>query len=306
MAISIKEFEITMRSLFTHRIKDRPGHKTLPCFKVEGVTFTHSGTYYVVQEGVPYWIYNAAMAIVGERGQGGDNFWSGEIHSVKGLIILVSLLKREYDQKFIDRLTNTIYKKLLKHALRDSNAPLCAVPVDLDLKKLQEVLAQYKDVVNPFGNDRISLAEPATYVDKVRLGIEYDLSDNSYEVSLATDIFNTNFCNCAECLTYHSSGWNDAERGDEGGFTDVDYWCGKSNPSDWTVSLCYTVDGGSDIDIAISPETGIELLDNEGEAAPATKEQIAKMVFHLKRSIAMAEREILSKMVKKEVKAKKS
>ena len=119
MGISIKEFQMAMEAYGAKRLADQSGSRydyLVPCFEVRGVHFLHSGSYYIVQreQKVPDDIFNEAMAMFGEKHPGGDNFWWGETHSVKGILTLVALLEGRYSKELIDELTNETYKKLLE------------------------------------------------------------------------------------------------------------------------------------------------------------------------------------------------
>lgn len=97
MGISIREFEVAMETYGATRMKDRYGSRfriLVPCFYVRGVEFYHSGSYYIVtgNQKVPDEIMNQAMAEFKETHPGKDNFWWGEIHTVRGILTLVAML----------------------------------------------------------------------------------------------------------------------------------------------------------------------------------------------------------------------
>ncbi len=109
MGISIAEFQVAMEAYGAERLPDRKGIRfkdAVPCFYVRGITFVHSGTYYIVQQGAKASkeVMNEAMAEFGEKSPGGENFWFDGIHSVRGLLTLAAMLENKYSKEDISLL----------------------------------------------------------------------------------------------------------------------------------------------------------------------------------------------------------
>ncbi len=127
MGISINEFKTAMETYGATRLSDVKINNTLvPRFFVGDVVLQHSGSDYVFQNGreIPTEIMSKAMVELGEKYPGGDNFWCGEIHSVKGLLTLVSMFENRYSKKLVESLTRKTYQKLCIPNMDGSNSRL--------------------------------------------------------------------------------------------------------------------------------------------------------------------------------------
>ena len=162
MGISISEFRVAMETYGAKRLPDREGSRysiIVPCFAIGDVEFLHSGSYYVIQCGnkAPEEIMNKAMAELGEKDPGGDNFWYGGIHSVKGMLTIAAMLEGKHSSEFVNELTNTTYKNLLECSLIQTNVE---IPFNSNhspkMEELRKTLAEYSNIVNPFGNDTVN------------------------------------------------------------------------------------------------------------------------------------------------------
>ena len=175
MGITIAEFRVAMETYGAKRLPDREGSRyniLVPCFAVGDVEFLHSGSYYIVQRGnkVPEKIMDKAMAEFGEKHPGGDNFWWGETHSVKGILTLSAMLEGKYSKELIDELANTTYKKLLESSLLQTNVEFpFQITHSPKMEKLCKKLVEYSNIANPFGNDAFNFKEPIEYFDSVKL-----------------------------------------------------------------------------------------------------------------------------------------
>ena len=193
MGISICEFQTAMETYGVERVQDRKLYRdsiVVPCFQLEGIQFYHSGLYYIVNQGndVPYDIMNRAMTELGEKHPGGDNFWRGEIHSIKGMLTLATMLTGDYNKALVDELTNKTYKKLLECSLIRSNVkfPFEFSTHSPKMQKLRKLLEEYSDVVNPFGNGNFNLKEPIEYLDKIKVQLSAGHEESSDAYSRLT------------------------------------------------------------------------------------------------------------------------
>ena len=159
MGISIREFQVAMETFGAERLPNREGSRysvLVPCFQLKGIQFFHSGSYYIVHRGndVPDDIMNRAMAEVGEKHPGGDNFWWGEVHSIRGMLTIATMLRGDYSKDFVDELTNKAYQKVLDCSLIKRNAqfPFEFSNHSSKMQELRKLLEEYSDAINPFGN----------------------------------------------------------------------------------------------------------------------------------------------------------
>lgn len=318
MGISFQEFSTAMETYQAIRILGQNGTRfdiPVPCFNVVGIDFLHSGSYYIVQRGgkAPEEIMNRAMAEFGETYPGGDNFWYGEIHSVRGILTLVLMLEGRYTKELVNQLTNETYKKLLSSPLIKGNAklPFKKASISQKWKEFYKLVLEYDSIANPFCKNADLLKNPSEYLDKVNISVSFDKnSDIASKVRFKLDNKNssTDFDDNSEGWYYHTNGWNDAEKGDESGYTSMGHYYNNGvdrQPIDEVVYLDYTTGGGykerpGDVDLRISLMTGLAWKTyKEKEARPVTDKQLEIMIFHLKRSIERAKSTILDEMIKR-------
>ena len=318
MGISFQEFSTAMEMYQAIRILNQKGSRynvPVPCFNVAGIDFLHSGSYYIVQRGgkAPEEIMNRAMAEFGETYPGGDNFWYGEIHSVRGILTLVSMLEGRYTKKLVNQLTNETYKKLLSSPLIKGNAklPFKKAAISQKWKEFYKLVLEYDSIANPFCKNADLLKNPSEYLDKVNISVAFDKnSDIASKVRFKLDNKNssTDFGDNSEGWYYHTNSWNDAKKGDESGYTSMGHYYTNGfdkRPIDEVVFLDYTTGGGykerpGDVDLRISLMTGLAWETyKEEEAKPVTDKQLEVMILHLKRSVERAKSTILNEMIKR-------
>lgn len=318
MGISIQEFKVAMETFGAERLTDQRGSRyriLVPCFQIKGTQFFHSGSYYVVNRGenIPDDIMNRAMAEVGEKHPGGDNFWWGEVHSIKGMLTLVTMLRGDYSKELVDELTNKIYKKLLECSLIKSNVEF---PFEFSnhspkMQELRKLLEEYNNVVNPFGNLDFKIKEPIEYLDKIKvqLSTDYEKSSNAYaNITLNNSLFESSFSIDSKGWTYWSRILIETNN-KESFIAFCHYYENGSKNSyvDEVVYLDYSVQGNNgyifdttneNIDLRISLKTGLAWQTyKESEAKLATDEQLDVMITHLKISIEYLKNEILSNII---------
>lgn len=312
MGISISEFRVAMENYYgAKRLPDREGSRysvIVPCFAIGDVEFLHSGSYYVIQCGnkAPEEIMNKAMAELGEKDPGGDNYWYSGIHSVKGMLTLAAILDDKYSKEFVKELTNTTYKKLLECSLIQSNAKL---PFQNNhspkMEELRKKLVEYSSIVNPFGNDTVNLKEPYEYTDLIKLSIEYEEGEKPYaRLALIGRSSHTEY-------NTNSNGWDynstvDIQLDRKNGYISMSHYYTNGNncKPDEVVCLDYEAIKDSydshpkDIDLRISLKTGLAWQTyKESQAAPATDKQIDIMITYLKISIKKIKQRIVRYMI---------
>lgn len=315
MGISFKEFETAMETFGAKRIFGQSGSRfdiPVPCFEVAGIYFLHSGSYYIVQRKskASAEIMNRAMAEFGEKYPGGDNFWYGEVHSIRGILTLAAMIEGIYSKEKVDELTNETYKKILRSSLIQGNAkfPFKKVAIRRKWKEFYKLVLEYDNIANPFCKKADLLKNPSEYLDKVDISLSFG-TNNSVSVGLtAKEKLSTDFSDYAKGWYYHTNGWNDIEKGEESGYTSMGHYYSNGldkQPIDEVVYLDYTTSGGykersGDVDLRISLMTGLAWKTyREEDAAPVTDEQLEIMNTHLKRSIEKIKRIIIDEMIQK-------
>lgn len=296
MSISVSEFQLAMETYGAKRLSDQYGSRykiCVPCFSVRDVNFLHSASYYVVQRNAraSEEIMNQAMAALGEKYPGDKHFWWGEIHSVKGLLTLASLLEGKYSKELVDNLTNETYKKLLANQMFTKNIEFPFIgDSSPKMGKLIRKLEEFSTLVNPFCNQAVELKDPIEFVDgKVTTSV--DVSEDQVSLSLMGR---------SACTEFRSNpykwGWfYDATVYVQikrcNGYINMRHYYenGVDEPEDEVVYLDYKANENTyeahpdDInDLRISLKTGLAWKTyHEEEATPATEEQIDTMIKFL-------------------------
>ena len=178
MSISIREFETAMKLMGAERERQNPTRLSFSSFKLGTTKLVHLGGNYATYEDdvLPTKIVDKAIHILGPKQR--DIMWN-EIHSTKGLVVLVLLLKGKYNKKdfnsFIDKIYTELFNNSLLHkqystTLTSANSSKAIV--------LSTLLMQYDRTINPFS---ISSTRPASaYSDKLKLDLTFD--SNSMEL----------------------------------------------------------------------------------------------------------------------------
>lgn len=321
MGISIREFQVAMETFGAERLSDRTGSRyciLVPCFQLNGIQFFHSGSYYIVHRGnnIPDDIMNQAMAEVGEKHPGGDNFWWGEVHSIKGMLTLATMLRGDYSKTLVDQLTNKAYEKLLECSLIKSNVkfPFEFSTHSPKMQKLRKLLEEYSNLVNPFGNGDINIKEPIGYLDKIKVQLaagNEESSDAYSRLTLNSPSFETLFKIDSKGWTYRSS--VNVQKNHKNGLIHFYHYYengSKNTNVDEVVYLEYNVQGKEkdifntlpeDIDLRISLKTGLAWKTyKESKAELATDEQLDVMIAHLKMTIKSLKKNVLHNIVETE------
>lgn len=312
MGITIREFEVAMETYGAERLNDFSGSRypvSVPCFYVAGITFYHSGSYYIVQMGkkVSKEIMDKAMAEFGEKHPGGDNFWWGETHSIRGILTLAAMLDGKYSKEFIGDMTNKTYKKLLDCPSIKTNAEFPFHSVHSPkMEKLYKLLAEYSNIVNPFGNSELKFKEPTEYLDTVDVSLAFK-KDLYTRLNLSTNSCQTNFNNDKDGWHYNTA--VSIQKNHKNGSIHMGHYYTNGNdnrPIDEVVHLSYYVKTNSynshpdDIDLRISLKTGLAWqTSKEEEAKLASDEQIEIMITHLQISIKKIKNRIIRNMITK-------
>lgn len=319
MGISIREFQVTMETFKARRLEDCLGsryRKLVPCFQINEIQFYHSGSYYVVcgQNKISDNIMNSAMAEVGEKYPGGSNFWYGEVHSIKGMLVLATMLRGDYSRKLVDELTNEVYKKLLECSLLKTNLkfPFEFSTQSPKMEELRKLLEDYSNAINPFSNEELKIKEPIEYLDKVKmkLSVGKEGSSDAYlNLFWEGSSFEATFSIHSEGWTYSSS-VPSKKNGKKGMLSIYHYYENGTNNTDVDniVHLCYEAERQKeddilttypeDIDLNISLKTGLAWKTyEESKAVPVTNKQIDIMISHLKKSIRILKKKLIRNIV---------
>ena len=313
MGITIREFEVAMETYGAERLTNRlssPYITPEPCFNVAGTHFFHSSTsgpYVALREKkVPEETMNRAMAEFGENPV--EHFWCGDIYSIQGLLTLALMLDRKYSKKLVDELTNETYKKLFNccsympdnvdfhfHSINSSK-----------IEKLYKLLAEYDNIVNPFGNKEILLNEPTQYLDAVNVSLAMKEGKYYFKVlTLDTNTAETTFCDSWKGWSYSSCVLlqrrytnryikiTHSYRNRRNKYHDNEFIC-----------LFHKVNAGNDvydpdnIDLTINLRTGMAWKAyGKKQPKPVTDDQIDVIIDHLNIMIQKLKNKIVQNMI---------
>lgn len=312
MGITIREFQVAMETYGAERLSNCSGSRYsvfVPCFNVAGTKFFHSGSYYIVhkEKDVPKEIMNRAMAEFGEKHPGGTNFWWGEVHSIKGMLTLAAMLEGNYNKERIDELTNETYKKLLDCASIKSNVEFPFHSTHSPkMEELYRVLAEYSNIVNPFGNSKLKVKDPIQYLDAVEITLAMQEGRKHYtRLNLSTNSSQSKFEDDENGWFYDT--FVPIQRNRINGYIHMGHYYmngSDGRPVDEVVRLDYKANSDNydehpdDIDLRISLKTGLAWETyKEEQAELATDEQIGVMITHLKISIKKIKNKIVRNMI---------
>ena len=301
MGISTREFAVAMQVYGAKRLCNCIGSRynvSVPQFEVGNTIFYHSGSYYIVGgKNVKQSIFDSAMATFGEKYPGGKNYWYGEVHTIRGILTLSSMIEGKYSKEYIDKLTDAVYKELLRYPshITGENNLMEIAEEPSNLAELATLVKEFDDIVNPFGNNKLKLKEPSTYLDKVDLIISSSEKDylKDFTVYLSYDPQNLQIYfryTQTEKGEYYCYRLLDAipvrYRKQDGRFVIIHYKDEKKE--DEVVHFGFDIPEklDSDISLYISLKTGKAWqLNHEEEAKKVTKTQIKQMIFFIKKAI---------------------
>ena len=305
MGITTAEFRTAMETYGARRLVDRKGSRAnfpVPCFAIGDVVFFHSGTYYVVHRGaeVPEETMNRAMAELGEEHPGGENYWYGEIHSIRGMITFALMLEDKYSKEFADDLTNETYKKLL-------GCPLIQEPPSSKMEELHRLVAQFDVYANPYANGAFELKEPIEYLDKLDVTIACREGDTVHAHLIIMD----KESRVETTYWYEYDGWRyevtipTLKNGKKGYISLGHYYTNNmaNQGIDEVISLDYSADNEvldhpDDIEFRISLNDGSAWRTYGKEKHhPATDEQIDLMLKYLNIAIQEVQQRIICHMI---------
>ncbi|MBR1884613.1 MAG: hypothetical protein IJ809_06815 [Clostridia bacterium] len=197
MSISTREFSVTMEVLGANRLRDVIGTRfdiLVPCFETSGVTFFHSGSYYILSENLNESVLREAIGKVGEEKSGDKHFWFGEIHTITGLITLCLVLEKEYSKERFDEVINKVYSKLLDvESIKNYDLRTNVKDTkNIRLKLLLSLLREFDSYVNPYANKNLTLSSPSNYLEK--LDVSFLSSEEKYEKNFSLIISSDNAC----------------------------------------------------------------------------------------------------------------
>ncbi len=305
MGITIAEFQAAMEIYGAKRLPDENGTRysfSVPCFAVGDVEFLHSGSYYIVPRGceVSEEIMNQAMSEFGEKHPGRDNFWYGEIHSVKGILTLAAMLEGKYSKELVNNLANETYKKLLDcSAIQHNIEVFDSKTKSSKMKKLCKKISELDSLVNPFGNSSLNIKEPIEYLDNLKFSLATRTSENVCAfLTVKGRSAQIKYDNDSDGWAYNAE--VSAHRNRKNCYINMIHYC---KDDDEVIYLDFNADRTTfghpdDIDLRISLKTGLAWRTyREKQAAPATDEQIDVMITHLNICIKKIKQRIISYML---------
>lgn len=316
MGISIQEFQKTMEILGAQRLNDRKGSRYdvfVPCFRINRTQFYHSGTYYVVNSGgeIPSKIMDCAMEAVGEKDPGGRNFWWGEVHSVKGMIVLATMMKGNYSKELVDELTNKVYKQILDNSLIKKNIEFETEfrTISPKMQKLYKLLKEHRNVVNPFGIEGVKIKEPVKYIDKLDIKFsKSEKNEGSYWLTLKNTSYETYLRNSPTGWCYRSEIY--LQENQKSDFILLIHYYEKESSNtveDEIIYLKYNMKKDVDteaenevegVDLRFSLKTGLAWKTYKEKAAqPITDEQLDCIITNLKISIRYLKKNLICNMI---------
>ena len=211
MSITAKEFEVTMNLMEAER--QFSPILSVYRFKIGTTVLTHSGGNYATYQDdmLPTEVVANAIQILGEKQK--DIIWN-EIHSTRGLVVLVLLLKGTYNKKTFNFFIDKIYKELFNSSLLQKTYSTSCRKVNLSTaEKLSILLMQYDKMINPFS---CSHKKPASkYLDDLKLELYFDSSSlerpNIKLSAAARNATTTEFISSPFQIIYYAEYLNDNE-----------------------------------------------------------------------------------------------
>lgn len=175
MGISIREFETALNLVKAER--QNTTNLSVSIFKIGTTQLVHYGgnyaTYKDTDSILPKEIVDNAIQILGQKQR--DIIWN-EIHSTKGLVVLVLLLKGEYNKEIFNSFIDKIYRKLFNNSLLQKQYSTALDTTSPKSNILESLLMQYDKAINPYA----SVKPASAYSDKLKLDLTFD--SNSMEL----------------------------------------------------------------------------------------------------------------------------
>ncbi len=192
--ISIAQFINVMRLLKARKVEENSYYtgKDNPTFEIKGIYFRHSGKYFICtyNKEIPVEIREKAKEILGDKGNRGVHFWYGEIHTVLGLVTVVTMINNNYTQEYVNSIIDKVYQKLFKAYV--VNKKINFKTSEYSIEKITVVLEKFHRITNPLLSKELKLINPNLYENKLKLW--YDLENTSYGcITLKTDEYFINF-----------------------------------------------------------------------------------------------------------------
>lgn len=312
MSITFKEFETAMETYGAQRLEDQDGYEwngKVPAYQIAGVTYTHSGSNYIrYQSDSPIDIILALAKVEsGEKEPGEEDFWKREIHSVRGLLTLVTMVDEKYSKNFVDDLNNTIYKKLWDNPeFKKNNSVVFRNLKTNNAYELYNLLSDFSRIINPFADICVETKEPIDYIDNTKLDIEINdrfvqfwLTNTPCQVTFktgndgwmydATATIDRKYHKALLCIGHYYNNGSDGRPVDE--VVRLDYI--ERNTEDSEISE-------EDIDLRISLKNGLAWSEEQSveKAKPVTEEQVEEMITHLKILMKKVQKRIYNPMIK--------
>ena len=172
MSISTREFETAMKLMGAER--QNPTSLYVSSFKLGTTKLVHCGGNYAIYKDdmLPKEIVDNAIQILGKKQR--DIIWN-EIHSTKGLVVLVLLLKGEYDKEIFNSFIDKIYRKLFNNSLLQKQYSTALDTTSPKSNILESLLMQYDKAINPYCS-LASVKPTSDYLDQLKLDLTFDSS----------------------------------------------------------------------------------------------------------------------------------
>lgn len=317
MGISIKEFSTAMEVYGATRLPNHIGSRynvSVPCFEINGIMFFHSGSYYIVNRNreVPERILNEAMAELGEKHPGGSNFWWGEVHSVRGMLTLASMLENKYDKNQVDQMTSDVYEKLLSHQKIQTNFefPYRDTAFSHKFAQMHKLVIKFDKKVNPFADSKQTMLSPKEYLSKIKVGIgSYDEESASVNLTLTSKrTTSVTMSNSSSGVSYRSAFDVRNKGSNKKGYLILSHYYApekRSEPDDEIIYLNYSPYSDykkhpEDIDLRISLKTGLAWATYEmQDAHSVTDEELDTMINYLKLYMRRIQKNIIRHITSK-------
>lgn len=172
MSISTREFETTMKLMGAER--QHSNSLSVSSFKLGTTKLVHCGGNYATYKDdmLSREIVDNAIQILGTKQR--DILWN-EIHSTKGLVVLVLLLKGEYNKEIFNFFIDKIYKELFNNSLLQKQYSTALDTTSPKSNIFENLLMQYDKVINPYCS--LSSVKPASnYLDQLKLDLTFNSS----------------------------------------------------------------------------------------------------------------------------------
>ena len=313
MAISIRMFEIAMKTLGVRRQKYVLNEGSMLSVKINNTRFIYIDYGNVIYDGEK--ISNELKQLI-KKELGKEYFYAydfecNRIYTLRGLLTLITICMENYTKAFVDKIINETYKELLRYNLfLDNQHSVIEGMHSENMLKLFELLVEYDNLINPFGNSSVKLREPIEYLNSITMNINYGIKEKDAKLLISKDgdtvstSFSVNAKECNYCFRNESRNKQNGTR-KVITFSHIFKFANADRNNEELIMLnesMFTLGGplgGKRItSISISMTTGMAWKNVEGEKAKlVTEKQLEFIIGYLIDCINTMKKEIISKMV---------